>query len=323
MLQLTIKPNLKKFLEETKNKSLISASVLKKDGTTIPYGDDHIISIINIDISGNNGTIFWYNVGEDTEVEIRIGRGIGRLFTEDERKEFENSKTNWHWYKELEQFVNLYKAYIDKHNKLIKKEFRIVYGDDIIKWYCGDNYRKGNGQLNKSCMAFNNWDFGAEDYYEPTIPQRLKFYADKNFKDKIRMLILVDHEDKLLGRCILWKLDDPKGRIYADRIYTIYDYDYNTFEDYIDKKGWLKYYDDKPSYMEIILHTTNDYSGNGMMYAPRPYMDTFNLNYFDDDIYIFTYGYKNKKKKITKVRDFFKRETDVEQKFEKFNKNFY
>jgi hypothetical protein len=85
------------------------------------------------------------------------------------------------------------------------------------------------------------------------------------------MLVLINGENKLLGRCLLWKLDYPKGRIYADRIYTSRDSDINRFKAYIRNRGWLNY---DNNYSDIRLVVLND---STKLYT-TPYLDSFSLN---------------------------------------------
>jgi hypothetical protein len=42
---------------------------------------------------------------------------------------------------------------------------------------------------------------------------------------------------KIVGRALLWKLDD--GRVFLDRIYTIWDYDIKKYKAYAKHQGWI------------------------------------------------------------------------------------
>ena len=80
----------------------------------------------------------------------------------------------------------------------------IVKGEDIRKWYNGANYAEGNTEsLRSSCMR--------HDYCMPY----MDIYVENT--DNVSMIIARQADDKIIGRAILWKLDD--GRMFCDRIY--------------------------------------------------------------------------------------------------------
>ncbi len=158
----------------------------------------------------------------------------------------------------LEKKISLFKS---AHNAIVtnKSTFKIVKGDEIGKWYNEDSYQEGTGQLNKSCMR-DKMDRLSVYYTNP---------------DKINMLILLNEDDKLVGRALVWKVDEPEGVTYMDRIYTVYSEDVHRFEDYARQHGW--------KYFEMYRYTTMkvyfDYDlGNE---EENPYMDTF-TNYYAD-----------------------------------------
>ena len=151
---------------------------------------------------------------------------------------------------DIENYTNLFRAKYDE--KTNKSEFKIVDGKDINFWYDCDNYEPGGGTLNKSCMR--------------NAGNRINAYALN--PDKVKMLILVNGREKLIGRCILWKLDYPKGKIYADRIYTNRDSDKRRFESYIGKRGWLGYNTDSGKMVVVLDNTPGE---------EFPYLDTFHI----------------------------------------------
>ena len=74
--------------------------------------------------------------------EIKVGRAVkaildaaGETFTD----------------KDIEAFVNKYKATIDQMNNKFSN-FEIVTGDDIAYWYNKENYSQKSGTLGDSCM---------------------------------------------------------------------------------------------------------------------------------------------------------------------------
>jgi hypothetical protein len=170
--------------------------------------------------------------------EMRIGRFLQFL------NPYSNQAT-------VEKKVNLYKA---AYNGIIdkKSEFRIVSGDEIYHWYDERSYQEGVGTLNKSCMR---------DKLE-----RLSLYT--NNPDKVSLLILVNDENKLVGRALIWNVDYPK-LTYMDRTYTVYQEDVHRFEEYARQQGWKYYELTRNTPMRVFFKRRFD--------APEesPYMDTF------------------------------------------------
>ena len=83
--------------------------------------------------------------------------------------------------KEFEDFSNWI-----KNELLCSGEFKIVTGDDIVKYYDGDNYYKNNGTLGNSCMRHSD----CADYFNI-------------YKDCAKLLVCLK-DDKVLGRAIIW-----------------------------------------------------------------------------------------------------------------------
>lgn len=122
----------------------------------------------------------------------------------------------------IEEFVNLFKSEIKSINNL--DNFEIVKGDKISKFYDGRTYVNGGGSLNKSCMRHEH----CQEYF--------KFYEIN--PDKVELVILYEKENKkILGRALLWNIEDPKIKL-LDRIYTTIDSDQNLFIKYAIKNGW-------------------------------------------------------------------------------------
>lgn len=159
----------------------------------------------------------------------------------------------------LEKKVNSYKA---AYNNIIGNisEFRMVKGYDIYKWYNEESYLEGTGTLNKSCMR-NESD-------------RLSLYA--RHPDKVSLLILVNEDEKLIGRALVWNVDEP-DIIYKDRTYTIYPSDGARFEQYSTNRGWKSYEQKNMQKMKVYLnYNTGEPDEN-------PYMDTFRYFYYSDN----------------------------------------
>ena len=153
-------------------------------------------------------------------------------------------------------------------------KFKLVSGNDIGDWYNVDKYSEIKGSLGSSCMRDKSGSF-------------FELY-NKN-EDVCSMLILLDDEDKLIGRALIWKLhkhdhsEAPKDVYFMDRQYVIDETDVQRFRDYADSKDWayktnnnhssLKKVTYKGSTEEVdmeVLIKVNDYS-------KYPYMDTFRI----------------------------------------------
>jgi hypothetical protein len=113
--------------------------------------------------------------------------------------------------KDLEEFVNKFKAAYDKKNSK-DESIRIVRGEEIRKRYLYNGYCSetmgGKGTLGKSCMR-----------YEET-QEFLDIYVEN--PEVCGLLIKVDDDDKLVARALLWKTNNG---LYLDRIYYTLDSD--------------------------------------------------------------------------------------------------
>lgn len=176
--------------------------------------------------------------------EVRVGRFLQTI----------NPYTNL---KSLEKKINLYKG---AYNGIILKRstFRIVRGDEIYKWYDEFFYQEGTGQLNKSCMR-NEKD-------------RLRLYVEN--PEKISLLILINENNRLEGRALVWNVDKP-DITYMDRIYTVYQEDVHRFENYAKQRGW-KYFETYGFNHMIVQMKRNEGTPE-----ENPYMDTFTYFYLN------------------------------------------
>lgn len=186
-----------------------------------------------------SGSEFW----SKGRTEIKIGRWVTRIFTEVHKSELPASK--------VEEFVNLYKATIDGGDL---KNFELVSGEDIRKWYHENNYLQRKGQLGNSCMRYHGCQEFLDIYVKnPEVCQLLILKSDEN-------------KDKITGRALVWKLSD--GEYYMDRVYTINDSDRLLFQDYVRFNKIKNSYDGTTeSELKVQL--------GDHIYEKYPYMDTF------------------------------------------------
>jgi len=148
--------------------------------------------------------------------EIKIGKLVKQIFK------------NKYSDKEIEEFVNLFKSYSNNGST-----FKIVEGEEIKHWYNKKNYLEESGDLGNSCMRYES----CQDYFNIYI---------KN-PEICKLLILTNSSDELLGRALLWKLnndcevekDKEKPIFYLDRIYTIDDSTKTKFEQYAEENDYM------------------------------------------------------------------------------------
>jgi hypothetical protein len=157
--------------------------------------------------------------------EIKIGRFVNALLSNSYVKKelFHIGHENFEFTpKDIEDFVNLYKS----TNTDSSKKFKLVKGEEIDKWYNLHEYSSDRGTLGSSCMKNVDKEF-FDIYTENT--------------DVCSLLIYLNSEDKLLGRALVWKLNDSpcEAKYFMDRVYTSNDSDVLKFIKYAEDEGWL------------------------------------------------------------------------------------
>ena len=215
--------------------------------------------------------------------EIKVGRFITKIFGNKypaNRKREDINKAGKP--DDVESFVNMYIATVESHSKI----FKLVKGDDIKFWYNCRNYFKEKGTLGGSCMRGSNSEL---------------FDIYSNNDDKIQMLILhpEDIRDKIIGRALVWKLDEPEGRYFMDRIYTNDDSDEYMFIEYAKRHNWLYKSSQTYGWDYNIMDSSTDKSEKIKLlvnlkpnkYDRYPYVDT--LQFYNEKSGIITNDYEN------------------------------
>ena len=186
--------------------------------------------------------------------EIKFGRFLNKILNEIQKS---NKHVNFNA-KDVETIVNLYKAH-NEFNRNAFDYFKIVEGEEIKKWYLASNYANGCGTLNNSCMRLEK----CQDFFD--------IYT--NPENNVKMLVLTNTEDKLIGRCLLWETEQGK---YMDRIYAN-DHIQNLFKKWADGNGCnLTHYknshcDDKGLTVKVKVNFNKLF----------PYLDSFRFMTFD------------------------------------------
>lgn len=209
-------------------------------------------------------------------VTTSIGKAVNKIFP----KQFQASGKPG---EDIESFANMI-----KHKRSQKFEkFKIVDGEDIIKYYDEKNYDSNapRSPLGSSCMRYD----GCDTY--------INFYA-MNKGVKLVVLFSDDEDDKIIGRALLWDIAEFDGEKvgmetkFMDRIYTVYDFDVMNFKEYAEKNGWLykirqdmdqdtKIFDPRTGESKsMMLKTVNGFEKN--TYSEYPYMDTMKWFFFEE-----------------------------------------
>ena len=217
---------------------------------------------VNIDalsIGGGNSDFF-----KTSRQTIRVGRGIRAILNSAKAKVTD---------KEVEEFVNKYKATIDSLNDIFSN-FELVNGDSIAEWYNYERYEKGTekGTLGSSCMADVNSNF-------------FDIYCSN--PDKISLVIYKCPEDnsKIRGRALVWKLNN--GKTFMDRIYTHEDSDVELFRQYAKKNNMYSKVNNSSTSSGNCFRPDDDLKENLNLevslkpgrYDKYPYLDT--LKYYN------------------------------------------
>ena len=155
----------------------------------------------------------------------------------------------------IEDYVNEYKFSFN----LMKNDFgrfKLAKGMDMAKWYLEMNYAiEGGGTLRQSCMR------------HVKSQRRLSIYTQN--PDTVKLLFLLNPVGKLLGRALVWKLDEPKG-YYMDKIYYSEEYIEKMFLDFAKKKGFLTRDEVIKKGLTLKVELDRDFGPPQI----NPYMDT-------------------------------------------------
>jgi hypothetical protein len=192
--------------------------------------------------------------------EVRFGRFINQLFS---KAKLDVTS------QELESFILKYKAQLEIE-KDIFRNFKIVNGEDIRKYYHEKNYTdKKLGTLSTSCMRY------------PKCQRYLDIYV-RNPKQVSLLILMSDSEDdKITGRALIWT--DKEDRKILDRIYFTENKEVELFKSYAKENGW--YYKQNQNSMSSEPIMLNDSIvkdsvfyielEKGGQYSKYPYIDTF------------------------------------------------
>ena len=210
-------------------------------------------------------------------VPSKIGKTIVKLYAD----KFPNTGSDG-----IESFVDEIKIARTKS----KGNFKIVEGDDIVKYYNKETYAKfkPGSILGNSCMGYDK------------CTEYIKFYVKNNEK----MLVLFGDDNIVVrGRAILWEVDDiddqdlDEPRTFMDRVYTIDKYEVGKFIEYAKQNDFL--YKDSQDAVEKNIHDplTGESSYLKMKiydikkHKAYPFMDTMKFYNSREEIISNDYGF--------------------------------
>lgn len=262
---LIISDELRELLSEIENDSLVAKLLLKKrhdkeslvedpinfvsiahDRTKISYLTQDRISKIE------DPSLYW---SSSRRFAVKPGGFISKLFKDIPAKE-------------VEKFSNLYRALSNKPKFTIK----VVEGGEILKYYHYKSYAGERGTLGASCMKHD----GCQDY--------LGVYTENT--NRVKMLVMLNSDEMLLGRALLWNLGEHK---IMDRIYTISDEEFSFhFKKWATDNGYL-YKSEQNWYNTLNFENLKtpkhelkiEIKLDNFQFRRYPYVDTF--KFFDDE----------------------------------------
>lgn len=162
---------------------------------------------------------------------------------------------------DIESFVNGFKSKYDYILSNAKDKIKIVKGDEIKFYYNEENYSKKYGQLAYSCMRYEE----CEDFFD--------IYESN---DSISMAVMLDTTKKILGRALLFKLNN--GDTFMDRIYTSDTSDTLVFIQWAKENRFLYKEKNNSNSSTYIMTPSNNYQ-NGIKMDLVVKIDKYNLKY--------------------------------------------
>jgi hypothetical protein len=166
---------------------------------------------------------------------------------------------------DIEKFVNAFIPEVKMIRADDDSKIEEIKGEDIRKWYDSDNYKSSKiGQLGTSCMSYKE----CQEYFD--------IYTEN---PEVVSLLILKLDEKLIGRALLWRLEE--GGRFMDRVYCSTEYDERIFTKYAIENGY--YYRSNTNNNKIIYYKNGESIGNPAFsvsvancdFELYPYIDTF------------------------------------------------
>jgi len=294
-IDLLISDDLKNILTEIESESLVAKLLLKKRHSkedlvespvnyiSVSHDGSSKISYLTTDRIGSlDSETYWTS---NSRYKGKPGAFVSKLFKNITPKE-------------VEKFSNLFRT----QSLMPKFTFKIVEGDEIKKYYHHSSYIKDScgdtmGSLGSSCMKHDH----CQKYF--------KIYTKNS--DQVKLLIMLDEDEMLIGRALLWDIESNK---IMDRIYTKLDENYIFhFKKWATKNDYLykseQNWNSTLFFENLNIKRKELYIEFSLVKNPKkyPYMDTFKFidlktgrlfNYIPDNVEVSTLisnhgGYEN------------------------------
>lgn len=258
-VNILVSEDLKTILKEFESESIVASLLLKGEHSK----SELIDSPVNyISVSTQDRTKISYltpermsSMTEDTfwtssrRFQAKPGAFISKLF--------KNISS-----KEVEKFSNLFRS------QALKPvfTFEVVSGQTIKEYYHYESYARNEGTLGASCMKHS----GCQPF--------LSVYTEN--KDVISMLVMLNEDNQLMGRALLWNLEEHK---IMDRIYTTCDENLLFyFKQWATKNGYL-FKSEQNWYNTLFFESIGterqllklEVKLKGGTFRQYPYVDTF------------------------------------------------
>lgn len=175
--------------------------------------------------------------------------------------------------KEIEYFTLAYQKQGLMECGMDNAFYKIYSGNDIKYAYHEENYIENcKGELISSCMRYDS----CQDYFN--------IYTENT--RQVELLAIVDTNEKIRARCILWYPEGKESIKYHDRIYFHTTEDRTFMEIYLQNNGYKDVFNDK-NWKEVTFTLDSGFNSDWKY----PYMDSF--KYIDTNGVISTYESKN------------------------------
>lgn len=200
-VDIFISDSLRKILENISESSFIAESLLKKRHYKEDLNEEEPINYLST--SESDPTKISY-ITQERLIKLTYSDDVwasSRRFHARPGSVVNKIFKNLHP-KDVENFNRLYKSVVSTSNY----KFEVVEGPDIKKYYHIDSYKQESHSLGNSCMKYES----CQRYFG--------IYIDN--PEVVKMLVMLDDDERLMGRALLWNFDDHK---VMDRIYTIND----------------------------------------------------------------------------------------------------
>ena len=262
-IDLLISDDLRNILTEIESESMVAKLLLKKRHSiedlvespvnyiSVSHDDKSKISYLTTDrINSLEPDNYWTS---NSRYKGKPGAFVGKLF--------KNIPS-----REVEKFSSLFRT----QSLMPVFTFKVVDADDIKKYYHHETYVTDadgytRGSLGASCMKHDQC-------------QKLFKLYTKN-TDQVKMLVMLDENEKLIGRALLWNLESNK---IMDRIYTKLDEDFVFhFKKWATKNGYLykseQNWNNTLFFENLNIKRKELYLEFNLGINPKkyPYMDTF------------------------------------------------